>query len=1019
MRKTVIILFLLLTISSAIGAQTVMVDAAVVDAHVSPLIYGAGTEDVNHEIYGGLYDQRIFGEGFEELAVMSVRNFTAYDNLWSVSGDRVQLAASHGKLISHDAHVRKGSVEAEMRLEGASSIGGFILEVSNAGTGMDTFDGYEVSLDASTGEFVFGKHRQNWQPIARFPVQFGGRGEWNTLRVEVDGATFVCFVNGTQVYEYTDKNSPLSGNLVGLRSVNGSVSFRNFTVDGVSIPFEGEPADLAGFRQYDDIWTLSDDGILSIATTRHGKIVREGVPLTRGELEVEVRIDGSGAIAGFIFNVSSAGNGADAFNGYEVSLNGNSRTFVYGKHRQNWTSITNKGLSFTPSDWNKLRISFDGAQAKCFINDKLVFEYEDKTSTPLVEGLIGLRSYGGPASFRHLKVDGHEVPFRYVPVGLSKMWDAVGDGTYVHDGDRPFTGRYAQCISGRAGDGIANRGLNRWGIGVTEGEPMHNVLYLCGRLPEGASDAGLRARVALQSIDGLKEYASAEIAGVTAEWQRFEADLLPNATYPCARYVLSLADECTLWADQVLLATDSYPFRRDITDAFLAEGLTFLRYGGTMVNAADYLTRHMVGSRLEREPYDGYWYLNATNGFAIPEFVEFARLIGTEPAFAINIEDNPADVLRLLEEIREFHPHLLQIGNEECIGTTARSAYEHYVERFLAFYDAIHPLWPDVEFVIAAWWRPEERSIMEYVFRALDGKAAYWDYHPWTETPSQAAATEKVISQMQQLFLKWNPSTTMRCAIFEENGNTHDMARALAHAVMLNVVRRTDGFVPLDSPANALQPWQQNDNGWDQGQIFFDASHTWMQPPYYAQQMASAHHQPLLVHAEVTGTSLDVTVTRNAAGDTLTIHAVNYSASRRNLALTLSHFGKVQEVKVTSLSGSLSGRNLPENPLQYAPVEQTLELPEPSGEEAGDASGEPFTMTLPLAANSYTVFVLTADTPSAIVYPEEGRNPNDSALNGSPSYDLGGRPADAASRGIYIVRRHLSDGSVQVQKIQI
>ena len=132
---------------------------------------------------------------------------------------------------------------------------------------------------------------------------------------------------------------------------------------------------------------------------------------------------------------------------------------------------------------------------------------------------------------------------------------------------------------------------------------------------------------------------------------------------------------------------------------------------------------------------------------------------------------------------------------------------------------------------------------MKYVFQSLDGKCDFWDYHPWTETPQQAKEKEADIVKMQQLFHEWNPQTTMRCAILEENGNTHDMARALAHAVMLNVVRRSAGFVPLDSPANALQPYKQNDNGWDQGQIFFSPSQVWMQPPFYAQQMAATNHQ--------------------------------------------------------------------------------------------------------------------------------------------------------------------------------
>ena len=51
------------------SAQTLTVDAEKVVCRIEPLIYGAGAEDVNHEIYGGLYDQKIFGEGFEEPAV--------------------------------------------------------------------------------------------------------------------------------------------------------------------------------------------------------------------------------------------------------------------------------------------------------------------------------------------------------------------------------------------------------------------------------------------------------------------------------------------------------------------------------------------------------------------------------------------------------------------------------------------------------------------------------------------------------------------------------------------------------------------------------------------------------------------------------------------------------------------------------------------------------------------------------------------------------------------------------------
>lgn len=973
-----IVLMILMCVPCWLFGQTVVADASQVVGQVSPLIYGSGAEDVNHEIYGGLYDQRIFGEGFEEMPVMNVKDFTAYDSRWSVTDDYVQLAAaSHGKLISKNAHLRKGSVEVEVRLDGATAIAGLILEVSSPSAGMDAFNGYEISLDADDAIFVFGKHQNNWQSITNVPVTLAAQNGWNKLRVDVDEAKFTCYVNDTKVFEYTDASSPLSGDLVGVRSVNGSASFRHLKVDGTEYPFVGEAGDVTNFKQYDNIWTL-DNGVLNVTTTRHGKIIYDNALLGKGSIEVEVRMEGGSPIAGFIFDVSNPGTGADAFNGYEVSLNGNSRTFVFGKHEHNWTSITNQALTFTPTEWNKMRVDFDGKTAQCYINGTLVFEYEDKTATPLMQGLVGLRSYGGSASFRNFTIDGQKVPLVLVPIGLSNMWDAIGEtATYTHDSKNPFTGRYAQGISGKKGDGAANRGLNKWGISVVKDSVLHNTLYLHGSVSE--------IQVALQSADGSKEYARSKVEGIGDEWKCFTTDLVPNATDPNARYVLELGEEGTVWADQVLLASDSYPFRSDLTQAFKDERLTFLRYGGCMINAAGYLTKNMIGNRLERQPYDGFWYLNSTNGFAIPEFVEFARLIGTEPAFSINVEDNPEDVIRMLDEIKQWRPRIIQIGNEEMIGTKELSAYQHYVERFLTLYNAIHPVYPDIEFAIAAWWRSGEKATMEYVFRALDGKASYWDYHPFTETPEQAKNTESVITQMQKYFLSWNPETTMRCVIFEENGYTHDMARALAHATMLCIVRRTNGFVPMDSPANALQPYMQNDNGWDQGQIFFDTEKTWMQPPYYAQQMAATYHQPLLVSARISGNNFDASVTKNEAGDTLVIHAVNYSNTNRNLLLSLKGFDEVKEVKAISLSGVQNGRNTPENPTQFAPVEEQL------------APGN----RLPLKPYSYTVFVLTTKGADGIakVTAQEA----DTTL----VYDISGRKASRDATGLLIMNNRV------------
>ncbi|MBO7120351.1 MAG: DUF1080 domain-containing protein [Bacteroidaceae bacterium] len=797
--RVVLTLFAVAAISLHASAQTLTVDASKVLCRIEPLIYGAGAEDVNHEIYGGLYDQKIFGEGFEEPAFCDIKGFKAYDERWGISsGMAVLQTSNHGKLIYEGKQLTSGSVEVEFRMDDVNAIAGLIVNVSGAGNGADAFNGYEVALNARLGSFVLGKHQQNWQPISDTPTSFNPLGNWNKLRVNINKAKLTIYLNGTKIKTYEDTNSPLTS------------------------------------------------------------------------------------------------------------------------------------------------------------------------------GFIGLRSYGGSATFRNLKVAGQSIAFESDSPNVSGMWTPLGEGTFDHDSSEPFTGKYSQKISGGQGTGIYNMGLNRWGIGISKDETLKTSLYLKG--------FG-KVQIALQSEDGSKEYARQEIDGITENWQRFNAEMTPNDSDPKGRFVLQLAEEGNVWIDQVLLCTDSYPFRSDITEAFRQQHLTFLRYGGTMVNAAEYMTKNMTGSRLERQPYYGHWYRYATNGFAIPEFVEFARLIDTEPCFAINIEDNPDDVITLLRDIESYGLKYIEIGNEENLFSAARHDYEHYVERYLVLYEAIHAAYPELLFINAAWWRPDEVETMKYVFQSLDGKCDLWDYHPWTETPQQAKAIEAEIAQMRQFFLEWNPGSAMRCAILEENGNTHDMARALAHAVMLNVVRRSAGFVPLDSPANALQPYRQNDNGWDQGQIFFSPSQVWMQPPFYAQQMAATNHQPLLVESTCsTNNNLDYTATRNEAGDTIVLHIVNYSSTNRGLTLNLTGFGEIRSITSLSLSGALNGENTPERPTRFVPVGSTVT---PGGR-------------LILKANSYTVFVIASENAGTKVQAARER------LTDGRCYDLSGRVLTDKPEGIYI-----------------
>src|SRR4051794_37198735 len=72
------------------AGPVIRVDATGPGRPVSRYLTGACIEDVNHEIYGGLYSQMVFGESFQEPPrTTPARGFVSPDGDWRVEGGEV------------------------------------------------------------------------------------------------------------------------------------------------------------------------------------------------------------------------------------------------------------------------------------------------------------------------------------------------------------------------------------------------------------------------------------------------------------------------------------------------------------------------------------------------------------------------------------------------------------------------------------------------------------------------------------------------------------------------------------------------------------------------------------------------------------------------------------------------------------------------------------------------------------------------------------------------------------------
>lgn len=198
---------------------------------VSPWLRGACMEDVNHELYGGIWSQMIFGESFAEPAekVLDTEHLSVFGSSWDIEGDKISCERENNgpKLIFNDIDLADGVVSARIRLKD-NGWGGFICRVSDARDGADAFFGYEISVGG--GMLRLGRHRNNFVSLKDVNVSVGA-GDTVDLTVELQGDRIRVFMDGKEMIDYTDEDPIYDGKL-GFRGWYTGMDITGLTVNG-------------------------------------------------------------------------------------------------------------------------------------------------------------------------------------------------------------------------------------------------------------------------------------------------------------------------------------------------------------------------------------------------------------------------------------------------------------------------------------------------------------------------------------------------------------------------------------------------------------------------------------------------------------------------------------------------------------------------------------------------------------------------------------------------------------------
>lgn len=255
----------------------IVVDPATTKGTISDLLIGACMEDVNHELYGGIWSQMIFGERFAEPAKDSTLSgeFDISDGSFSAAVKdgspalKVERGENGPKLTIQNTESTTGSASMEMLLDGDGPVG-FIIKGSNLRPGADSFFGYEVAL--GNNFLRLAKHENNYALLKEVTVN-APRGSWVNLSVEYTADTLTISVNGEVAISYTD-NNPIRTGSVGLRAWNAAGYFRNIKVSADG----GEEKEI-GYTSSENALTVSgcwdifkDDGVIGSATIDQSKL---------------------------------------------------------------------------------------------------------------------------------------------------------------------------------------------------------------------------------------------------------------------------------------------------------------------------------------------------------------------------------------------------------------------------------------------------------------------------------------------------------------------------------------------------------------------------------------------------------------------------------------------------------------------------------------------------------------------------------------------------------------------------
>lgn len=460
-------------------------------------------------------------------------------------------------------------------------------------------------------------------------------------------------------------------------------------------------------------------------------------------------------------------------------------------------------------------------------------------------------------------------------------------GTIKIEHADPDAGPHRQYLAAEIDTGGTATLLNGgfWGIPIRKGET-----YLLRFDAKRDRDLDERVTVAIESRDGTT-HVSRQIAGITEQWGRFEAEFVSPVDDADARLSFTIparASSGKFWLDTVSLFPKHtwkdrrYGLRADLGAMVAQLSPNFVRFpGGCFVEGGDFLKDafrwpHTLGDIADRPGHhNAVWNYWSSDGLGYHEYLQWCEDLNAHAMFVVNCglshkEAVPLDRLQpwvdeALNAIEyalgpidskfgamraaaghptPFKLKYVEIGNENGLWTGFGGTREAYTERYIRFYESIKAKYPAITTISNTRVNAPMEMVDDHFY---NNPAWFW---------ANAGLYDKSDRTGPKIYVG-EYAVTSGCG-------TGNLAAALAEAAFMIGMERNSDIVTMSSYAPMFV--HARDRKWNPDMIVFDNSRAYGTPSYHVQALFANNRPDTLLPVSVPVINLEPTITTGSIG---------------------------------------------------------------------------------------------------------------------------------------------------------